>query len=189
MASIRVIFLPMQSGVVIDGKDSSRMSNRESRPTGFEAAFGLLMLASWLLAGCQPASATSPLNPSAPKVTPEVTVVRSVVTTGPSPTPVVCTPLPDGMTIQVKPESETSVLVELAGLQPGERLVFIYTTEIPGQHLREYVSPATATVGLDGHYAERESDMVPIPGSANQWQVKVIHARGVACAEVTLPSP
>ena len=103
----------------------------------------------------------------------------------PSPTPAVCTPLPAGMSLSLVPESEIVFTLELEGFEPGESLVFIFAGEAAdgGAVLEE--RPA-AQVGEDGRFTSylfNLGNYAPI----TEWQGKIIHARGVACFDVTLP--
>jgi len=54
-----------------------------------------------------------------------VAVTVEVVTLGPSPTPVICTSLPKGMTLSVKPISSTALQLKKTGFQAGESLIII----------------------------------------------------------------
>ncbi len=145
----------------------------------------VLMLVTCLLVACQPASgAVAYDQPTSP--TPPVAVTRVVLTTPePTPTPAVCTPLPDDMNLQVKPISSTAVSIEIEGLQPGEKLVLICKTET-AQRRHKIEERPLRPVGPDGRFVFREG-LLPLPGSTtNRWEIQIVHARGVACAEVTL---
>ena len=49
----------------------------------------------------------------------------------PTPTPVICTPLPPGMTLSAEPISPKAVKVEITGLKAGERLILVFHAENP----------------------------------------------------------
>lgn len=118
----------------------------------------------------------------------DVEVTRSVEPAPPSPTPIICTPLPDDMTLDIEPKSESEVVVRLTGLQPGENLAFVFSAEIPGQRRSEIESFPVDTVGEDGVFEFTQPGLTPLDDTtANKWEVKVVHARGVACTEITLP--
>ncbi|MFO7536481.1 MAG: hypothetical protein R6X32_00295 [Chloroflexota bacterium] len=115
-----------------------------------------------------------------PAVT-EVAVTR-VVTAEPSPTPADCTPLPDDMTAEIVLATDTAVSLELTGLQPGESLIFLTTGQSARESARYDWRPAR-TVGEDGRFAETISLNQDHP-SITEWEIKVLHARGVICFEV-----
>lgn len=124
----------------------------------------------------------------------EIALFRPVLTDGgvslqittpePSPTPAICTPLPEGMTLTIKPASANDVTLELTGLQPGEQPHFIFTQEKPDGlfQMEEYDMPP---VGKDGQFAH--TMRLSSPYESPDWQIKIIHARGAACIEITLP--
>lgn len=118
----------------------------------------------------------------------DVEVTRSVELAPPSPTPIVCMALPDDMTLDVEPISESEAVVRLTGLQPGESLAFVFIAEIPGQRRSEIESFPVDAVGEDGTFEFIQTGLTPLDETAaNTWEVKVIHGRGVACTEITLP--
>lgn len=121
--------------------------------------------------------------------TEEVGVTKEVVLSPPpSPTPVTCTPLPEDMALRVEPVSSMTVWGEIEGLQPGEKPIVIFRTEAPGRGLRTVVGPFKP-VGSKGRLTFRQTGLDPLRGATtNRWEVKVVHARGVACTEVTLPN-
>lgn len=111
-------------------------------------------------------------------------VTLQIVTPEPSPTPAVCTPLPEGMTLTIKPASANDIALELTGLQPGEQPHFIFTQEKPDgmYQMEEYDMPP---VGEDGQFVH--TIRLSSPYESPDWQIKIIHARGAACIEITLP--
>lgn len=117
-----------------------------------------------------------------------VEVTRSVEPAPPSPTPIACMPLPDDMTLNVEPKSESEAVVRLTGLQPGESLAFVFIAEMPGQRRSEIESFPVNTVGEHGDFEFSQTGLTPLDETAaNRWEVKVVHARGAACTEITLP--
>jgi hypothetical protein len=91
------------------------------------------------------------------------------------------------MTLSVRPLSPTSVEVEIKGLEPGEKLIFIAHAETSRYRSRIEGLPV-AGADADGHFVTQIAGLGPLPGSTrNQWQIQVIHSRGVACTDVTLP--
>ncbi len=105
----------------------------------------------------------------------------------PSPTSTVCTDWSEGMKVRVASGTGTFITLELEGFQPGEHLTFLFTGEIPGTSSSRLESRPTAAVGEDGRFTWD----VGLGGNPqiNHWQGQIIHARGVACFEFTLPLP
>jgi hypothetical protein len=89
------------------------------------------------------------------------------------------------MTFTVTPTSDTAVTLELIGLQPGESLHFIFSWE-GDTELSEIQLYDLPPVGSDGRYTDTISLQQAEEGTYI-WQIKAIHARGVACTEITLP--
>jgi hypothetical protein len=114
-------------------------------------------------------------------IEPEVTqvAVTRVVTAEPSPTPADCTPLPDDMTAEIVLATDTAVSLALTGLQPGESLVFLTSGRSEREGARYDWRPAR-TVGEDGRF-EETIRLNPDHTSITEWEIKVIHARGVVC--------
>lgn len=147
----------------------------------------LVSLLVLLLTGCLLKPPQPPVT--VPRVNGPVTVF--VVTQSPSETPAVCTELPEGAALIVTPLSATKVQVELRGMQPGEQLVFQFTSRpSPQGNWRRITDEADTGVKENGSYTLTLGSLEPARGSTvNAWTVKVIHSRGVACQEITLPTP
>jgi hypothetical protein len=117
-------------------------------------------------------------------------VTPEVVTPGPTPTEPACTPLPEDMTLQVETSPYGIVRVEVEGLLPGERLLLLLTLN-RGTHTTTTEVRYFAPVGEDRHYEWANDfgmEMVQ-EGREEPWrgEVKIVHSRGVACEEFTLP--
>jgi hypothetical protein len=98
-----------------------------------------------------------------------------------------CTPLAEGMAFALTLEA-TGVVVELNGLQPGELPVVILWQSVPGVGAKRIESKWAVGIGPDGRLTEHFGGLQPVAESTpNTWQVQVIHARGVACTDFTLP--
>lgn len=150
-----------------------------------------------------------------PQVPPEILATVEVPILM-SPTPLPCTSLPEGVVLRVEPLSPAEaqalaeardelkdrprsplappppptrppagVRVEIEGLQPGERPRLIFHAKSGGLHHYE-VQPAQPA-GSDGRLVVRENRVRPLGGQETTWEIKVVHARGVACTDVTLP--
>jgi hypothetical protein len=140
----------------------------------------------WLGVGCQNTAADS--STPAQTSTPDSPVITKTISDEiiPSPTPFTCTPLPEGMTLDLNPVSSTLVEIVAQGLQPGEEITVVFTAKSPGHG--KMIEDRGILIGSDGRYSSQEI-LNPIPRSdENHWEVSVIHSRGVACAEVTLLS-
>jgi len=121
-----------------------------------------------------------------PGVTTEVPKEESI----PSPTAAVCTSLPEGMEFDVQPVSESRVEVTVEGLEPGEMIKLLYErvaeTTGPASTFFMEITPVDP-IGAEGRYTETQGDLEPDEDGVTQWDIKLIHARGVACMRVELP--
>ncbi len=112
-----------------------------------------------------------------------VEVTRVVGTAEPSPTPAECTPLPEGMMVEIIPTAENSFILEITGLQEHEELIIIISGQTAVNSAEITFQPIADSV-VDGRYTDHVNlSSYEIP----HWQGKVIHARGVACFEFSLP--
>lgn len=138
-----------------------------------------------LAASCLPQTSTT----STDTVQSTVAVTRVVVESGePTPTPAVCTPLPDGMELSVEPLSSESAEVQLSGLQPDENLTLLFVAQPTATQASQIETSLTDMVEPDGSLTYQTGGLFALSDAEeNIWTVKVIHARGVACQEFTLP--
>lgn len=146
----------------------------------------MLLLFTAVLAACSapnPATPT-PLPPTATAV-PFIQTTVEVVTVfpEPSPTPAACTPLPEGMDFTATLDSDTAVTIEITSLQPHEAIKIIYTLTGINEYYR---NEGEAMADANGRYTETETLHLS-DKEHNTYQIQVIHARGVACTEITLP--
>lgn len=112
-----------------------------------------------------------------------VEVTRVVGTAEPSPTPAECTPLPEGMTVEIIPTAAKSFTLEITGLQEHEELIIMIGGQTAVDSVEITFQPIADSV-VDGRYTDHVNlSSYEIP----HWQGKVIHARGVACFEFSLP--
>lgn len=138
--------------------------------------------------GCQSATANSP-QPSPETMVPAALPVAVTKTTIeepiPSPIPFTCAPLPADMNLYLNPLSATLLEITIEGLQPNEEITIVFTSESPGR--KKVIENPNIRAGGDGRYTTQEL-LPPFPESdQNHWQISVIHSRGVACAEASLP--
>lgn len=127
------------------------------------------------------ADSLSPVNPI-PAVT--VQVLPPVI---PSPTPD-CQPA-TGVTLEVQRLTNTIVVLHASGLQPGEIPSVFYSTSVAGVGSKR--GEAWGFVkGADerGEFSVQLTSLLPLDGQSEAtWDIRLVHARGVACIEVTLP--
>lgn len=117
--------------------------------------------------------------------TPVITI--EVVTVAPPTATPDCLPVP-GVSLELDEIAATSVRLVATGLQPGEKPDVFYSAKTEGYGAR-YEEYAFAQ-GADekGRFSIDLYGLDPIGGqSRSTWDVRVVHARGVACAEITLP--
>ena len=146
----------------------------------------VLFLLTFLLPACSLQSAGAGKQQLAtPMQTVAVTVEVVPPDLYPSPTPVICTPMPAGMTLSVEPISPTAVRLEITGLQAGESVIYIFRTQSDGHTVQMEGHPVT-TADSNGRYVEVILGLAS-PLGTKHWTVQVIHSRGVACTEVDLP--
>ena len=151
-----------------------------------------LLALCWILTACAalPAAPTPVAPEAAATATPLQAVPVTKVAPGPGPARVACTPLPEDMALRVEALSPTAAQVEVEGLRPGERPTLILEAEAPGQGAARIERRDGAPVGPDGRYMFRQSGLYPVAVSlSNRWEVRLVHARGVACTRILLPPP
>jgi hypothetical protein len=141
----------------------------------------LVLILVALCAACR-TQTSLPVVPASPAVTVQV---LAPVTSSATPD---CQPVP-GVTVQVLPVNNTSVGLQVSGLQPGEIPSIFYSTAISGVGARRGEAWAFAR-GADerGDFSMELTGLQPLDGQSKAtWDIGVVHRRGVACAEVTLP--
>jgi|GEM_PF-2116196 len=118
--------------------------------------------------------------------TPVVTV--QVVTEAPPTGTPDCLPV-SGVSIELHPITATSVRLVATGLEPGEKPDVFYSAQSKGYGTTrsEYWG---FPQGADekGMFTLVLTGLVPLRDqSRSTWDVRLVHARGVACAEITMP--
>ncbi len=135
-----------------------------------------------LTAFCASCQTYQPYAPSTPTVT--IQVLPPVT---PSPTPD-CQPA-SGVALEVTRISSTKAVLKVSGLQPGEIPFVFYSTETNGVGSRRGEAWGFAK-GADqgGNFSIALSGLAPLDGqSSARWDIRLVHKRGVACAQITLP--
>ncbi len=135
------------------------------------------------LLGCQPVAlgqdAATPTF-SAPGV--QKTILPPMTMT---PTPE-CLPVP-GVDLDVAPLSANAVRIKITGLNSNEHVTLVFYSEAPGQSVRIENGPIKV-MSENGSLEYTQGNLVDLtPGSPEDWQIQVIHSRGVACTIISLP--
>ncbi len=113
-------------------------------------------------------------------------VAVKIVTPEPTPTTAVCTPLPADMTIHTQYESDLHGMIEVTGLQPGEKPIIIINGDAPTGNYREE-STTVQEVGADGRF-QHTFDFRSWPSvDGYTFTGQLIHQRGVACFDMEIP--
>lgn len=144
---------------------------------------GFILWLATALVACAQNEPTAISTTAVPLVTEQIV---EIVTPEPTPTTVVCTPLPDEIRIHIRRAGDLHGAVEVEGLQPGERPLLLLTAEAATASWRQETQPDTV-VGADGRFQAR-LDFRSWPSVAGyQFAGRLIHDRGVACFEFSLP--
>ncbi len=80
-------------------------------------------------------------------------------------------------------------MLHASGLQPGEIPSVFYSTSVAGVGSRRGEAWGFAQ-GADEHgeFSVQLTSLLPLDGQSEAtWDIRLVHARGVACTEVTLP--
>jgi hypothetical protein len=111
-------------------------------------------------------------------------VVRQTVEPpAPTPTPVVCTDNPDGLSIDVRRTTGRTVEVVGEGFEPGEQVRVIFTAQeetIDGTRGHRLEAEPVTPVSPEGTFAFDEA--LPEVRRGTLWHLQVVHSRGTACA-------
>lgn len=92
------------------------------------------------------------------------------------------------MELSVEPLSSESAEVQLSGLQPDENLTLLFVAQPTATQASQIETSLTDMVEPDGSLTYQTGGLFALSDAEeNIWTVKVIHARGVACQEFTLP--
>jgi hypothetical protein len=94
-----------------------------------------------------------------------------------------------GVTIEVRRLGDTTAVLHASGLQPGEIPFIFYSTSISGVGSIRRESYGFAK-GADEHgeFSFELTGLQPLEGQARAtWDIRLVHRRGVACTEITLP--
>jgi hypothetical protein len=91
--------------------------------------------------------------------------------------------------IEVRRVSDTTAVLHASGLQPGEIPFIFYSTSISGVHsMRGEASGFAKGADEQGEFSFELTGLQPLEGQARAtWDIRLVHRRGVACTEITLP--
>ena len=147
------------------------------------ARFGLTAALALMLAAC--ATIREWFRP--PPIEIYVTVVPGTGLPGGPPTVLPCTALPASMALTATVQA-TGVMVEITGLQEGEFPTFRYLPAGSNRQSDGFEIIQGRPVGADGRAVDESWLRTTSTGNtAEVWEVRVLHARGVACTQVVLP--
>jgi hypothetical protein len=162
-----------------DNRDASRLTTKRSIVI-------LLFLGLFAIAGLTSCQAVGlPSATSEDISTPEVFLTVGPPKT-PSPTPI-CLPVV-GVSLEVAPVASAVAEVTISGLVPYEFITIVFYSEGTGWTVRIETQMTVSDNG-ELEFVQDGLDKEAIAGiPSRDWKVQVIHARGVACAEIHLPS-
>ena len=122
-----------------------------------------------------------------PPIQVPVTVMPGTGLPGGPPTVLPCTTLPAGLALTATVQA-TGVQVEISGLQPGEYPTFQYLPAGSNRLSDGFAIIQGRPVGGDGRAVDESWLRTTATGNAAEvWEVRVLHARGVACTQLVLP--
>ena len=123
-----------------------------------------------------------------PTTVPEPAVTVQVLPpTTPTATPD-CLPV-SGVAINIQRVSDTTATLHATGLQPGEIPSVFYSTSTNGVGAKRGEAWGFAK-GVDEHgeFSLQLTSLQPLEGQTKAtWDIRLVHARGVACTEITMP--
>lgn len=104
-----------------------------------------------------------------------------------TPTPA-CLPVA-GVDMEITPLSSDSVHIEVTGLSPHEQvMIIIFSEPIEDRTFRIEETPVEVA-DENGKFESTQKGLVDFNTGApvKDWQIQIIHSKGVACASVSLP--
>jgi len=132
----------------------------------------------WLSACTAPAAQPTDVPAIAPTILPPTT---------PTATPD-CQPAA-GVTVTVQRLTDTTALLHATGLQPGEiPSVFYSTSNGAGKSSRTEAWGFANGADAHGEFSFELHNLQPPEGQTTAaWDIRLVHRRGVACAQITVP--
>jgi hypothetical protein len=97
-----------------------------------------------------------------------------------------CRPV-EGVALDMRRLGDDQVRLHVSGLQPGEHPSLIYTTtatEVVSSQVEMY--DVVEGADAEGRFSIVLSGLRPLGDNSATWDVRLIHARGVACATITI---
>ncbi len=126
----------------------------------------------------------SPTETADPKVI-EVTV--QATTPEPTPTTAVCTAIPDDLNIEIQGRGPLHGVIEITGLQPGDKPIFQLTGQRSPSDLWRMEKQPSAVLDENGHYRTNFDFRTWDSIEGYTFAGKLIHKHGVACFDLELP--
>lgn len=96
-----------------------------------------------------------------------------------------CMPYP-GVNLEALSTTPGEINVKITGLEPNERVTFVFYSEADGQTFKIESNPLEGA-DSNGNLEYLESLVRISEGPLKKWQVQVIHSRGIACTTISLP--
>ncbi len=94
----------------------------------------------------------------------------------------------DGVTLNVRRISDSSVELQVSGLEPGEMPFITYSTSDSGSSVRGEAGNFAQGANAKGEFIYKLGGLNPLTGQTSAtWDIRLIHSRGVECATITLP--
>ncbi|MCC6298267.1 MAG: hypothetical protein IT314_03135 [Anaerolineales bacterium] len=144
-----------------------------------------LIIAFQSLFGCQVFNLKQDV-PQSVSVTPDIQIsILPPMTMMPTPA---CVSVA-GVDMEVIPLSSKSAHIEVTGLSPHEQvLIVIFSEPIAGRTFRIEETPVEVA-DENGKFESTQEGLVDFSTGApvKDWQIQIIHSKGVACASVILP--
>jgi hypothetical protein len=143
----------------------------------------LVLFATLICAACQ-----APVTLTGAPATPAVAIVTAIIA------PVAPTATPDclaatGVLMAVRPGNNNHYELQVSGLKSGEiPFVFYSAQDSQGNLTRMEAWGFVQGADRDGNFSLELSQLRVLDGEpSTTWDVRLVHARGVACATVVVP--
>ena len=92
-----------------------------------------------------------------------------------------------GIKLDAVPLSSSSIRAKITGLNPNEHVIFVFYSEMAGQTFKIESSPPEGA-DENGSIEYTEGGLDQTSGvHFKEWQVQVIHSRGVTCTTISIP--
>lgn len=119
-----------------------------------------------------------------------IEVAEMVLTAEPTPTEAVCTPWPDDLEMSVTVSEAGQLHIDISGLSPADTPVILAQAEtVRGGVIAEnsYFNPVGESGSLSDGLTTACTDA--FEGARVDWDIRVIHSRGVSCLRAVIQCP